>query len=119
MKRRMTLSGIVRTIDKIVFALALITILFVYSFWRLIKDNYGVQIFYIGTALAFIGFILSYHIRIKKEKYKIVTTIALLLAINNLADELFFNPGITGINEYLTALIITLTTLYKYRKWEK
>jgi len=122
MKEKLTLSVIVRTIDKAIFGLSLLIIIFSYSFWKVIKENYGIQIFYLGTATAFIGFILAYHIRISRdrEKYKVITTIALLLAINNLADELFFDPKTTGINEYLTALLIVLSTLYNYyKKWQK
>lgn len=41
-------------------------------------------------------------------------------AVNNLVDELFFNPELTGWNEYLFAALILTTTAWRiYQKARK
>lgn len=46
-----------------------------------------------------------------------VATIGLFLSLNNLLDEIFFDPKVFGINEYIVAtIIITVTLLRNGRK---
>jgi hypothetical protein len=101
-------------IDKYKILLYVATALSVatYSFWQQLPKGS----FYIGNSI-FI-FLLCFFIFIKDRK-SFITFVLLALSINNLFDELFFNPKNIGINEYLVLLILPLIWFVKYKKCQK
>lgn len=81
--------------------------LFTYNAWLF----FGKETFEIGQAL--IIFFLSFII-IKEFPNK-VTAIMFILATNQLADELFFNPFEISWNEYITVLFTILVSFFGTR----
>lgn len=59
--------------------------------------NFSNQLYYLGNALVL--FLFSIIIFYKDKNY--LTFLILCIFANNLMDELFFNPLILGINEFL------------------
>ena len=114
--------------DKIKYLLiATFTIAFItYSFWSVIKDQYGVRVFYPGIALSFIGYTYIIHLLIKlidfeKQQKKfllIISNIIFLTTVNNLLDEILFNPTVISLNEYMGFVVIIGITIYNYKKNE-
>lgn len=83
--------------DKIVLVLSLLVSIVSYSFWGLIKEEYGISIFYLGNALSVFGFTLV----LCKRFNNWVTELVLAATTNNLVDEVFFDPTTIEINEYI------------------
>jgi hypothetical protein len=54
-----------------------------------------------------------------KGKWSIVALVIFLTALNSLVDELFFNPTIISINEYIGFSIIILLAYLFRNKWTK
>lgn len=104
------------------FAIAFIT----YSFWSVIKEQYGVRVFYPGIALSFVGYTYIIHLLIKLINFEkrqkrillIISSIIFLITVNNLIDELFFNPTVTSFNEYIGFILIIGFTIHNYNKNE-
>lgn len=104
----------------ITFVIAVLT----YSFWSAIKEKYNVQVFYIGTSLAFVGYtyviwLLTNQLKRFDKRYFNFSLFAYVVyntALNSLVDELFFDPTRLEINEYVGFLAIVCTAYYKYFK---
>lgn len=82
-----------------------------YNTWYLLLSEYHIKgVFYKGTALACLITYAAFSLPIKYVKLnEKLNIIAILLALSNLLDELFFDPRAFQWNEYLAAiLIITL-----------
>ena len=101
-----------RLILVITFLIAVIT----YSLWSYIKAWTGISIFYSGIALSFVGYtyvikLLIIELSRQNTKYKmyvIFSNIINLATINNLIDEMFFDPKKLQVNEYLAFIILIL-----------
>ena len=108
---------------KTTLILSFICAFFTYSFWECIKNTFGISIFYVGTSLSFVGYtyviyrlIKIIEIRKNKRFLLISANIIHLTSINNLLDEMFFDPTIININEYIGYFLITILIIYKHRK---
>jgi len=78
-----------------------------FQFWKYLPENS----FYIGSAI----FILILSIVIfLQNKELFISFFLLCISINNLIDELFFDPKINGLNEIIVAILIPI--LYYARK---
>lgn len=101
-------------IMKIVFVLSTIILIMTYQFWSFIKEHYHVKIYYIGVAISLFGYVLTITMLAIKNNYSkkfvILSEYVLILAMNNLLDELFFDPTKFQLNEYISVGIITLIT---------
>ena len=76
---------------------------------------YSVQ----GNRAYFIGQALSYLLILVAQKYPVskpVRSIVIWFAISNVADELFFNPLVLGLNELIFGIFIVSYILYEYRR---
>jgi lipoprotein signal peptidase len=90
-----------------------IFILFAYTFHPLLWD----YAFYHLTALTFVLLTRLVWRLTKDSRYKLVALVMHITAINNLIDELFFDPTIIDYNEYLTLLITVIVVYYNKEKW--
>ncbi len=118
-------------IDKIIKIILIATFIIsvvTYSGWSYIKEYTGLKIFYPCTALMFVGYTYVIFLFAKKAYFNdrknrfivFFTRIIYLTTVNNLVDEIFFNPRAININEYLGFALIVVVAYYNYyRKWEK
>ena len=90
---------------KITICVGIIT----YTFWSFFYDL-GIQIFYYGNSL-FI-FLLALYIK-QATKKSFITFFLFCVTLNNLLDELLFDPQKIGYNEYIATAIIIVVYLLK------
>lgn len=110
---------------KISFSISSAIVILTYSLWSFIKKKYGITIFYPGIAFGFVGYaycICSLLKYIEEREYCkklssmiFVSKIILIATINNLLDEIFFDPTKLGINEYLAFVILIIITYFNGR----
>jgi len=116
-------------IDKpiIILILTFLIALFTYSCWELIKEKTGIRIFYPGIGLSFVGYTFVIKLLFKRlakyeKKFKCfipLTTIIHLSTVNNIVDELFFDPTMLQFNEYLGFLLIIIITILEWNHFQK
>lgn len=73
-------------------------------------------VYYIGEAIAWpivIGSLISY---VKNKVLYVIFEVMFWLSINNLIDEIFFNPGKLEWNEFVFAGVAIFIGLYRYFK---
>lgn len=102
------LSGIDqrKDVNKKLLIITLIIGILTYTFWSFVKDPLGTKIYFVGNAL-FI-FLLALYIR-QVTKKSFITFFLFCVTLNNLLDEILFDPQKIGLNEYIaTALIIVV-----------
>jgi len=92
---------------KYILSIALVISIITYSFWNYLPKGS----FYIGNSI-FI-FLLCLVIYLQNKQY-FISFLLLCLSINNLLDELFFDPTKKGLNELIFALLIPI--IYYARK---
>lgn len=92
-----------------VLTIALIIWVFCHTAWIFV----GVNTYYIGTAIIILASAYVINSITRKGWHKLITRLFLYLALNNIADELFFDPKQFDINEYLTFIFYTIYTIYK------
>lgn len=84
---------------------------------QLLFEGCGVKgVWYNSDALAWLVCILAARENLPDRKYHDVLTFFVGLAINNLFDEIFFDPTRLHWNEAVFALIGLLWLIYKTRK---
>lgn len=76
-----------------------------YNLWPIIHHDF----FYKCMALSLL--LLSIVVWLCKDVSKIVSQIFFWLCVNNLMDELFFDPTAFQLNEYIFALIVIIITI--------
>jgi hypothetical protein len=81
-----------------------------YTIWPLFDEPLASKIFYIGTALA--HFLLALYIK-QATKKSFLTFFLFCVTLNNLLDELLFDPQKIGYNEYFATAIIIVVYLLK------
>lgn len=91
---------------KFIPGIALIVSIITYSFWDLMPEGS----FFIGNAL-FIFLILGYIFHLKRKSF--VFYLLFCYSINNLLDELFFNPKELNLNELAFAVAVPLMWIIK------
>jgi hypothetical protein len=97
---------------KIYFSIATVLIIAAYTFLPILPKG----VFYILTALAFVGFLRSLYLQ-TKGIWSLAVFVVWLLSCNNLSDELFFNPKEMDWNEWIGFLLIILITWIQRKKW--
>lgn len=96
--------------NKFLLWMALFIGLFTYSFWGIIKDFFGIGIFYSGNAL----FIFSICLFLFNSNRKsLICFLLLFVSLNNLLDELFFDATKIQYNE---AVLLILAPFIWYLK---
>jgi hypothetical protein len=95
--------------DRILKILILVGI-FTYSLWQPILNYTGIHIFYIGNAL-FIFLLCLYIRQISKPSF--LTFFLFCGTLNNLLDEICFDPQKIGWNEYIASAIIIIVYFLK------
>lgn len=73
------------------------------------------KLYYICEAISFC-IAAFYFINNSTRKTKIIAEWAFLLTINNLSDELFFNPCALGWNEVIIFVLATARAISQYMK---
>ena len=87
-----------------------------YSFWELVKMKTGIHIFYIGNA--FFIFLMALYIK-QISKPSFLTFFLFCITLNNLLDEVCFDPKKIGWNEYITSSIIIIIYFLKDKELPK
>ena len=72
--------------------------------------------FYHVTALSFCLVHYSQYLQ-TKGKFSLVVFIVFIVTLNNLADELFFDPTKMDYNELFSAALIAFIVFVNRRKW--
>tara|TARA_R110000850_G_scaffold31169_1_gene86037 strand:- start:192 stop:503 length:312 start_codon:yes stop_codon:yes gene_type:complete len=93
--------------------LSFVAILMAYTFHPLLWD----YAFYHLTALTFVLLTRLVWRLSKDSRYRLVALVMHITAINNLLDELFFDPVKIDYNEYLTFIITVIVIYYNRQKW--
>lgn len=101
--------------DKIL-KISIIVSIVTYSFWQLILKSTGFHIFYIGIALS--HFLLALYIR-QISKPSFIVFFLFCVTLNNLLDELLFDPQKIGVNEYIATAIIIIIYFLKDKELPK
>ena len=83
-----------------------------YLFWRELKELLGFGVWYIGNAILI--FTLCWYIFATDTK-SFIKYVLFCLSLNNLCDELFFDPENMGINEIFIALTVVIFGIIKYK----
>lgn len=116
-KKLKNLLANVRKIDssKIILTVCLLVLIFSFVSWSYLSD-YGIKnVYYIGQSIAW--FLASIFFFITNKKW-IVSKIFVLYSINNLLDELFFDPTVLSHNKTVFA-IVAIILLYCNSKNQK
>ncbi|HET8686545.1 MAG TPA: hypothetical protein VFM18_07750 [Methanosarcina sp.] len=89
-----------------------IVFLVAFAFWPKLWDGAFYHLMAAGI------FLLFWHIE-ATAKYgtylQLFSTIGFWLSLNNLLDELFFDPKAVSVNEYLVALVIVIASIKFFR----
>ena len=76
----------------------------------------GTQAYYIGVAIFITTLVGIIHMNTETGWKKQVSKIALFICVNNIFDELFFDPTLFSYNELITTLLIIFSTWINYKK---
>lgn len=99
-------------IGKLILWLALFTGLATYSFW----GYFGAGIFYIGNS--FFVFLLCIFL-FNKNRASLVCFLLLCLTLNNLLDELLFDPTEIQYNEIVLLIVMPFMWYLKTKKYAR
>ena len=76
----------------------------------------GTQAYYIGVVIFITTLVGIIHMNTEIGWKKQVSKIALFICVNNIFDELFFDPTLFSYNELITTLLIIFSTWINYKK---
>jgi len=99
---------------KIMFIMATVFIIVAYSFLPILPKG----AFYILTALAFVGCFGALYLQ-TTGAWSLAVFVVWLLSLNNLGDELFFDPTEMDWNEWIGFLLIIAITLAQRKRWTR
>lgn len=91
-----------------------VTSIITYQLWKPLKENWGIQIFYLGIAFLIFGLSFVLWRESKRNSFKIFLTSFMALSAMNLFDEIFGNPSKVQWWEYGCFIAITLNFLYAW-----
>jgi hypothetical protein len=97
------------TSKKLILYIGLIIGIATYLFWEDLK-NLGFKVFYIGNAIFIFSLCLYLFLTDTKSFIKYIL---FCLSLNNLCDELFFDPTKMGINEIFIALTVLIFAIIR------
>lgn len=95
--------------NNIILKLVIVVSILSYTLWPILY-KLGHQVFYIGIALS--QFLMALYIR-QISKPSFITFFLFCIMLNNLIDELIFDPQKIGINEYIATAIIIIIYFLK------
>ena len=102
--------------------IALVFSLIVYGFWK----SFPKGSFYYGNALFIVMLCLFINLIVKQSKeYKLFSLVRfvsfslLCYSLNNLADEIIFEPGVFGWNEKVFAVAVPLIWIIKTKLYAR
>lgn len=112
--------------NKVLLWSAIIVCVIAFQFWDSLKEsvgvflsnNYGYSINFYHTGMALFYCLLAVFIFKNFKKY-FASFVLLCLTINNLMDELIFNPEKIQLNEYSIILFLAIYWAYHYHKHSK
>jgi hypothetical protein len=93
----------------ILLKLVIVISILSYSLWPYF-NNLPFELFYTGVALS--HFLLALYIK-QVTKKSFITFFLFCVTLNNLLDELLFDPQKIGYNEYIATAIIIVVYLLK------
>lgn len=93
--------------QKIVLFTAIAVWVLGYNLWQFAWHNF----YYHCVAVTWLLLFILVKDLVKDKWLKIIANIGILISVNNLLDEMFFNPNSTDINEYIFCLIGTIIIL--------
>jgi hypothetical protein len=99
-----------KDVNNSILKIAIIESILVYGLWSFFPDPIGTKIYFIGMALS--HFLLALYIR-QISKPSFLTFFLFCITINNLLDEVLFNPLKIGWNEYIASAIIIIVYFLK------
>ena len=85
-----------------------ILFLLAFGFWRFLWDDAFYQLMAAGI------FMLAWHIKAASKwgtHTHLFAVIGFWLSLNNILDELFFDPKAVSVNEYVVALVIVIASI--------
>ena len=89
-----------------------IVFLAAFAFWPILWEGAFYQLMAAGIFLLF----WQLEATAKHGTYlQLFSTIGFWLSLNNLLDELFFDPKAVSVNEYLVALVIVIASIKFFR----
>jgi hypothetical protein len=97
------------TSKKLILYIGLIIGIATYLFWEDLK-NLGFKVFYIGNAIFIFSLCLYLFLTDTKSFIKYIL---FCLSLNNLCDELFFDPTKMGMNEIFIALTVLIFAIIR------
>lgn len=97
------------TSKKLILYIGLIIGIATYLFWENLK-NLGFKVFYIGNAIFIFSLCLYLFLTDTKSFIKYIL---FCLSLNNLCDELFFDPTKMGMNEIFIALTVLIFAIIR------
>lgn len=102
--------------DRAILFSVLLLLIVTYNLWPRLWPG----AFYHGIAASFLLIFIFLRRISKKEPFLHATaTILMWLALNNVLDEIFFDPRTFGINEYIVAAIVIFITYRKvWKEWK-
>jgi hypothetical protein len=83
-----------------------------YNLWIFFDSS----VYYIGTAVFILGLSLLIDMSVKEKWKQITSKFFLILAVNNVLDEVFFNPTTFDFNEYITIFLFLIYTAWRIWK---
>jgi hypothetical protein len=99
---------------KILKVLSFVTIISAYSLYPYLWEG----AFYHLTAVCFVAMTRIIW-KLTFGKWSLVSLVMHVTAINNLLDEIFFDPKIISYNEYFTLLMTVLIIIHNKNKWAR
>ena len=106
----------VKDVNSFLLKIAILEGLITYSIWSFFPDPLGTKIYFVGVAL-FIFLLCLYIRQISKPSFLIFFLFCGTL--NNLLDELLFDPQKIGINEYIASVLIIIIYFLKDKELPK
>lgn len=83
-----------------------------FTFWRFLWEGAFYQLMAAGVFLLF----WELEATAKHGSYlQLFSTIGFWLSLNNLLDELFFDPKAVSVNEWIVALVIVIASIKFFR----
>jgi uncharacterized membrane protein len=104
--------------SKIILVIVFFLSVLVYQLWSPLKEHFDIKIFYPGISLMILGFLIIIWSECE-GRFKLFCEAFMWLGINNFTDELFFDPTIIQLHEYIAFVLILVNLLFKWTKHKK
>lgn len=105
-------------INTLLLITTIVALLIAFDSFGLLKryaEPYVKDVYFVGVAIAWQTISLLVWLIVKQSGSRILKVSSLILvmfALNNLTDEIFFDPYVTGWNEYVFGIAVVLWAQY-------